>query len=158
MSGKYGELLRDAFAEVSLEPAEEAIQAPLGSDAKRGECFSGVARVLAKIYVVEGRGLTERDERLAGGTHKSAGLEEPFAERLEIQIVVTGWEAARAEGLRTKRHQKCVRGFRYNARAGLQEALAGVGHELDNVFRVEAESAERLGDQDVAAFRQAHLF
>src|SRR6202158_4225092 len=100
---------RDAFAEACLEPAKEAFEAAISNDAKRGECFSGVLRVLAKIDVVERRGPAERDERLAGGTHKCAGLEDPFAERLEIQIVVGGGGEARAESVRRKRHQKRVR-------------------------------------------------
>ena len=34
----------------------------------------------------------------------------------------------------------------------------GFGDKLDDIFRVEAESAERLGDKDVATLRQVHFF
>src|SRR5712672_1487737 len=104
---EWGIAERDAFAELSLEPAEKAVEAAAGRNAKWGERFSRVCRVITKINIVDGCGVTERDERLAGSAHDTIGLEEPFAEGLEIEIVVAGREASRAERVRRKRHQKC---------------------------------------------------
>ena len=75
--------------------ARPAIEAAFGGDAKRSEGFPGVLSVLAKIDMVNGRGLAESEERLLGSAHDSIRFEEPFAERLKIQIVVARRQSAR---------------------------------------------------------------
>src|SRR5882724_1932046 len=147
---------RNAFAEAGLEPAEETIEAAGGGDAKRRESLTRVRGVLLKIDVVNERRLAKREKGLAGGLHHSVRLKESFAEWVEIEIVVAWREAASAECIGRKRHQKSVRGLRNDARARLEESFAGIGDEVNDVFGVEAESAECFADQDVAALRQAH--
>ncbi len=104
--------------------------------------------------MVAKRGLAERGKRLPGGAHETKFAEKSFPERPEIETVKWRRQPPWAKCFRSKRQKKRVRGFGNGARAGLQEALSGVGDVLDGVFRVEAKRAESFGDQDVAAFWQ----
>src|SRR6266403_659880 len=148
---------RDSFAEARLKPAEKAVEASIGDNAERSESFSGILRVLAKIHVIAGRRLAERREGFAGSAQMTVFGGESLDERTVIEIVESRRKPADANGFRGNGQKKGVRGFRNDASSRLQEALARVGHELDDVFGVETKGAERFGDEDVATFGQVRL-
>lgn len=147
---------RDAFAEAGLEPSEEAVEASVGDDAEGHKRFAGILRVLVKIDVIAQRRIAQGQERFAGGAQGPSFGGRALDEWPVIQIVKTRVQLADAERFGKNGQEKRVRGFRDDAAAGLQETLASVGDELDGVFRVEAEGAQRFGDENVAAFGQAH--
>src|SRR6267143_758721 len=148
---------RDSFAKARFKPAEKAVETPIGDNAERSETFSGILRGLAKIHVIAERRLAERKKGLAGSAHVAILSGKPFDQRAIIQIVKAWRQLGDAESFRGKRQEKCVRGFGNDAAAGLEEALARVGEELDDVFRVKTKGAERFGDEDVATFGQVRL-
>src|SRR6267378_3219612 len=148
---------RDALAKTRFKPSEKAVETPIGDNAERSESFSRILPVLAKIHVVAERRLAESRERFAGSAQMTVFGGEPLDEWPVIEIVQARRQLADAESFRGNRQEKCVRGFGNDAAAGLEEALARVGDELDGVFRVETKGAERLGDEDITTFGQARL-
>src|SRR5713101_7459477 len=148
---------RDAFAKTRFKPAEKTVETPIGDNAERSESFSGILCVLPKIHVITERRLAECHERFSGGAQMAVFGGESFDEWPVIKIVKARRQMADTESFRGNRQEKGVRGFGNDAAAGLEEALAGIGDELDDVFRVETKGAERLGDEDVTTIGQARL-
>src|SRR5580693_3914475 len=78
---------RYAFAKASLEPAEEAVEAAIGSDAKGNKGLLRVLRGVAKIDLITARWLAESHKRFAGSAHQVISLQKPLDKRPVIEIV-----------------------------------------------------------------------